>query len=176
MSVHTSPILESSHGERGATLVVVLILLLVMTILGLAALRGTLLEERMSANMLDRSLGFQAAESALREGEAVAAAIATPPTGSGCTNGICGIPNAALADRWRSAAFTGWRSATDSLGSLPAPAEFIVEFMGEAPTWPGCDRAIPVTDLCMAPRYRITSRSTAADRAEVLLQTNFILQ
>jgi len=55
--------------QRGASLVVVLILLLVMTLLGLAVLRGTLLEERMSANMYDRSLAFQQAESALREAE-----------------------------------------------------------------------------------------------------------
>ena len=55
--------------ERGAALIVVLILLLVMTLLGLASLRGTLMEERMSANMYDRSIGFQAAEAALREAE-----------------------------------------------------------------------------------------------------------
>src|SRR5690606_40260651 len=55
--------------QQGASLVVVLILLLVMTLLGLAVLRGTLLEERMSANMYDRSLAFQQAESALREAE-----------------------------------------------------------------------------------------------------------
>lgn len=59
----------SFASQAGASLVVVLILLLVMTLLGLAVLRGTLLEERMSANMYDRSLAFQQAESALREGE-----------------------------------------------------------------------------------------------------------
>ncbi|MDR6840075.1 pilus assembly PilX family protein [Pseudoxanthomonas sacheonensis] len=61
---------NTSFGSQGgASLVVVLILLLIMTLLGLAVLRGTLLEERMSANMYDRSLAFQQAESALREGE-----------------------------------------------------------------------------------------------------------
>ena len=60
--------------QSGASLIVVLILLLVMTLLGLAVLGNTLLEERMSANMFDRSLGFQAAESASREGEALVAA------------------------------------------------------------------------------------------------------
>jgi len=61
--------IHSSGSQRGASLVIVLILLLVMTLLGLAVLRGTLLEERMSANMYDRSLAFQQAESALREAE-----------------------------------------------------------------------------------------------------------
>src|SRR3546814_17172616 len=57
------------HMQRGASLIVVLILLLVVTLLGLAALRTTILQERMSANLFDRSLSFQAAETALREGQ-----------------------------------------------------------------------------------------------------------
>ena len=55
--------------QRGVALVVSLILLLVATIVGLAASRGTLLQERMSANSYDRSLAFQRAESALRAAE-----------------------------------------------------------------------------------------------------------
>jgi len=160
---------------RGASLVVVLILLLVMTLLGLAVLRSTLLEERMTANMLDRSLSFQAAESALREGEALAQTSPVVP-GAGCSAGVCATPNAALTDRWLDSGFTGWVPGTANLGPLPAPATYFIEFMGPAPTWPGCDRAIPIPDLCLAPRFRITARSTAADRAEVLLQTNFIVR
>lgn len=163
--------------QSGASLIVVLILLLVMTLLGLAVLGNTLLEERMSANMYDRSLGFQAAESALREGEALVAAGPTVP-GSGCTGGVCATPVATDPDRWSDASFAGWRAAATDLDSdpAPAPASYFIEFMGEAPTWPGCDRQVPIPALCMAPRYRITARSTAADRASVLLQSNFIVQ
>jgi type IV pilus assembly protein PilX len=50
-------------------LVVALILLVVATLLGLAASRGTLLQERMSANSFDRSLAFQRSEAALRAAE-----------------------------------------------------------------------------------------------------------
>lgn len=56
--------------QSGAALVIVLLLLLVMTLLGLASLRATLLEERMSGALYDRSLAFQAAELAMREAEA----------------------------------------------------------------------------------------------------------
>ncbi|WP_241520972.1 pilus assembly PilX family protein, partial [Steroidobacter cummioxidans] len=45
---------------------VALVLLLVATVIGLASVRGTNLQERMSANMYDRSLAFQRAESALK--------------------------------------------------------------------------------------------------------------
>jgi type IV pilus assembly protein PilX len=55
--------------QRGVALVVALILLLVATLIGLAASRGTQLQERMSANSYDRSLAFQRSEAALRAAE-----------------------------------------------------------------------------------------------------------
>lgn len=55
--------------QRGVALVVALILLVVATLIGLSGVRGTNLQERMSANMYDRSLAFQRAEAALRAAE-----------------------------------------------------------------------------------------------------------
>jgi type IV pilus assembly protein PilX len=55
--------------QRGVALVVALILLVVATLIGLAASRGTALQERMSSNTYDRSLAFQRSESALRAAE-----------------------------------------------------------------------------------------------------------
>jgi type IV pilus assembly protein PilX len=63
----------SSHSplrrQRGVALVVALVLLLVVTLIGLAASRGTVLQEHMSANSFDRSLAFQRSEAALRSAE-----------------------------------------------------------------------------------------------------------
>ena len=81
----------SMRRQQGASLVVVLILLLVMTLLGLAVLRSALLEERMTANLLDRSWSFQAAEAALRNGEALAATRPVVPA-AGCAGGVCSTP------------------------------------------------------------------------------------
>lgn len=58
-----------ARAQHGVALVVALILLLVATLLGLAASRGTALQERMSSNSFDRSLAFQRSESALRAAE-----------------------------------------------------------------------------------------------------------
>jgi len=55
--------------QRGVVLVVSLLLLLVLTMLGLAATRGTTLEQRMTTNQNDREVAYQAAEAALRAGE-----------------------------------------------------------------------------------------------------------
>lgn len=167
--------------QQGASLVVVMILLVVMTLLGLAVLRSTLLEERMSANLLDRSYSFQAAEAALREGEALAqlpATFAAVPS-SGCTNGICALPVATATDRWLDGSFVAWRAATAANRSATAtPAEFIVEYAGMGETWVGCRRNTPISGLCMRPRFRITARSldtvVANGRAAVILQTNYV--
>jgi type IV pilus assembly protein PilX len=59
--------LPSSQG--GAVLIVGLVMVLLITIVSLSAIRGTGLQENMAGNMRDRNIAFQAAESALREGE-----------------------------------------------------------------------------------------------------------
>jgi len=54
---------------KGVALPVALIFLLVLTVIGISSLGTNILEEKMAANSLNREIAFQAAESALREGE-----------------------------------------------------------------------------------------------------------
>lgn len=55
--------------QRGAVLIVALIMLLLLTIIGLSSMRGTSLQENMASNMRDSNLALQASEAALRKGE-----------------------------------------------------------------------------------------------------------
>lgn len=55
--------------ERGAAMVIALVMLLVLTLLATASARMTLMEERMTGNTQDRNIAFQAAEAGLRAGE-----------------------------------------------------------------------------------------------------------
>jgi type IV pilus assembly protein PilX len=55
--------------QRGLALFMSLVMLLILTILGVSSVQNTSLQERMSRNALDSNLAFQAAESALRDGE-----------------------------------------------------------------------------------------------------------
>lgn len=55
--------------EQGAAMVVALLMLLVLTIIGTATARMTLMEERMTGNTQDFNIAFQAAEGAVRAGE-----------------------------------------------------------------------------------------------------------
>lgn len=162
------------HARRGATLVVVLILLLVMTLLGLASLRSTVLEERMTSNLLDRSLAFQVAESGLREAESTLDPNPTFPA-AGCivATGLCAMPVASAPERWLDTGFNQWHTGTAVPGSNTDPPQYIIEDMGTGPNWRDCDRLTPIHPLCLTPRYRVTSRSQQNGRASVMLQTIF---
>lgn len=167
---------HSPARQRGVVLLVVLVLLLIMTLLGLASLRGTLMEQRMSANTYDRNLSFQAAESGLREGEAVLDGNpASTSFVSACTNGLCSKPVAASGtkDRWLDSAFTGWNNGTNVSTAAGTP-QYFIEIMGPAANWPGCDQEVPIHPNCLTPRYRVTARNAlVADRAQVVLQSNY---
>lgn len=58
------------RSQAGGALIVGLVMLLVMTVIGVAAVQTTALEEKMAGNARSRDLAFQAAEAALRAGEA----------------------------------------------------------------------------------------------------------
>lgn len=160
-----------SH-QRGAVLIVSLILLLIMTMIGLASIRGSNLQEKMSANLYDRQLAFQAAESALREAEAYL--LTTPnPTFNGSNGRYMPVtPAEGSEERWEDSN-TNWANATSNLGDLAVSAQYIIEYMGEWPSPPGCDQSTTIAPGCMAPRYRITARASENNRAAVTLQTTF---
>lgn len=58
------------HRERGTVLVMGLLILVLVTLLSASAIRSTVLEEHMVGNQRNTNLAFQAAEGALRQGEA----------------------------------------------------------------------------------------------------------
>jgi len=59
-------ILPVTKKQRGATLLISLVLLLVLTILALAAGRSATLQQRMAGNLQQQNLAFQAAENGIQ--------------------------------------------------------------------------------------------------------------
>ena len=62
---------KQSPRQDGMVLITGLIFMVVLTLIVVASMRTTLLEERMAGNARDTDLAFQAAEAALRAGEEV---------------------------------------------------------------------------------------------------------
>lgn len=171
------------RGQQGITLVVVLLLLVIVTLLGLAAMRGTVMQERMSGNAAARSIVFQTAEALLREAESLAAGKPTMPS-SGCSNGLCAMPTAGAASAWEADGFWttagGYRASTAlETGNIDA-ARYVIEFMGEGIAGPSeCTSEIDLSaPTCTssgggANNYRITAFVQMDNGAQVMLQSAY---
>ncbi len=102
----------SRKQQSGATLLVALIILLVMSIIGIASMKGSTLQERMAGNARQKAVATNAAQLAMREAELwLIANIANPPA----------IPNLSAFDG--SAALF---SASARTGASAQPVDFDV--------------------------------------------------
>lgn len=162
--------------QRGVALIVVLLLLLVVTLLGLASMRGTLLQERMAGNVLARGEAFQAAEAVLREAELFAATKPLIP-GAGCKDGVCAMAEGGAAPAWQASGFwaiaTNYRVANAKIGGFQP--KYVVEDYGQSES-ADCTGSIDMSaSPCSNAKqvYRITVLSHAPNGAEVMLQSTF---
>lgn len=179
-----SPAFTPRAMQRGVALVVVLLLLLLVTLLGLAAMRGTWLQERMSGNLRARSMAFQSAEAILREAEAYVAnqRPVMPAAGAGCAAGLCGMPVNGAASAWESTGF--WDTASNyrasSLQEEGQAMGYVVEDMGKGEdVSDDCTTSIDMSaSACSTTvqRYRITAFARLANGSEVTLQSRFQVQ
>ena len=186
------PSIRPPARQQGVALFVVLILLLVMTLLVLASMRSSLMNERMSGATYDRSLAFQLTESALREAEALITASATPVFGYNCvTNDTCQpTPSNAFQAGPGSCAIGSnlcWVNSAVSPPSLAAGRpQYYIEYLGEFNSADSLGVSTSANQAQygsaggspIAYRYRITARShnptTAPGRAVVVLQSTVV--
>lgn len=156
------------RGQQGISLLVVLLLLVVMSVLGVAVLRSSALQERMSANLRDRSLATQAVEAALDVARANLAAApkwrTTVPPPNTCENGVCSSYMKEEQAAW---------VAGPTLGGVAT--QYWIEYLGENTTAMETTGVIPGSETTnRGPMFRITARSSSAGRALVVLQTDVI--
>jgi Tfp pilus assembly protein PilX len=121
------------HRQRGAALVVSLLLLLVMTLLALGASHSTQLQERMAGNQRDMEVALQGAEAGLREAEDLLSPVKSVTTCVDKNPALCeayeDLPSS-MTEWW-----TDWARKYEpdlGLGQLAAPPEFVIEHVAEA--------------------------------------------
>lgn len=176
MNRHRHFLQRAVRRQRGISLAVSLVLLLVVTLVAMGSMRGVVLQARMSGTAHDRNLSFQAAEVALRAAErraATATSASFPASGAACADGYCPQPAVGAVPRWMNTAFADWLPAVAAAPAEAVPPEAIVEDMGDAPNWLNCDTAMDVEPTCLTRRYLVSARSTADGRASVLVQSQF---
>jgi type IV pilus assembly protein PilX len=168
------------RGQRGIALAIALILLVVITLVGMAAVRGTIMQQKMTSNYYDREVAFQATEAALRQGEAAVLAASGPSAFRDCT---ATSANKCVPNPFTDTTVTPVSVPTTAFsGTLAAaPPQYVVEYLGNFTIPPpsvhqisNCSGYAPCGVTYTANFYRITARSGPADvdgRATVTLQT-----
>ncbi|MFP4315871.1 MAG: PilX N-terminal domain-containing pilus assembly protein [Desulfovibrionales bacterium] len=156
-------------GMDGSALVIGIVFLLILSMLGVAGMKTTILEERMAGNLRDRELAFQAAEAGLRDAETVLRQPVLPnfnAPGLGLYQEHAGIWNIIDWDDTDSAEYSYAFNRTS------APPRYIIE---EMPLVSGLNVSAspdePVEDEGL---FRITAKGVGGtDMAVVLLQSTF---
>jgi type IV pilus assembly protein PilX len=160
----------SNGAQRGAALIVAMVMLLAMTLVGVTAVRNTTLQERMAGNLRDSNLAFQAAERALREGEKFLRSPTIPPfTGA---NGLLTMQDAAgHAAFWSAYNWAGnGRTAADVADVASAPL-YVIEELPPVPLAGGSERFGPLPDVGF---FRVTAQAVGGTAdAVTILQTTY---
>ena len=167
------------HVQRGASLIVSLILLAVIALLVVYGAHPLLTEQKIASNQNDRTLAFQLAELGLKAGESYVAT--NKPTSSSfvaaCTGGLC-LPSqsAGGTNAWeRSNVFTGTYanslqcSTCTITGETLQKPRYTIELLDS-------NYNDAVTGTSGASLYRITSRAWGRNaNTQVTLQSYYVV-
>lgn len=178
----------TANKQRGVVLIVALVLLLVVTLLGVAVMSGSALDMKMANNSQERQQAFNAAEAALSQAEAALMQSTAPQPSafnSTCNNGLCFqgvnatspstcnvVPSSGTIpeDPWKltnGLGFVVWGSSNASkhMNASNVSAQYIIEFRCYVAAASGTG-----TDAM----FRITAYgASAASNANVMLQSTF---
>lgn len=167
--------LKANRGrQKGAVLVVSLMILLVLTLIGVTAMTTSTLEERMAGNLKDVNLAFQASESALRDSERWLANLGTRPSPvTTCGSPPCAVWELNQVGDLKSFAASWWQTnATGYSGSITevnTQPRYVIEYYDTIP-----DSIVKPSTGSGRFFYLITARGTGGtDNAQILLQSVF---
>lgn len=160
--------------EQGAVLIVALVMLLLLTVVGLAGMQDANLQESMAGNMRDRNIAFQVAEAGLRAGEnelrkaTITAPVSAPVVrpGDPCFWWTCG--GSATVFNWSASP-----AVTASLNyGVPNP-QYVIELLPALPAAAAGNSAKFGEDT-LSRVYRVTSRAGGGSgESIVVVQSTF---
>lgn len=150
--------------QRGAALITGLIFMVVLTLLVVAAMRTTILEEKMAGNARDVNLAFQAGEAALRAGEQVLNSASLPAFTTAGPYMTVGTRDDTY---WLST--HNWTTSAVAYASVPngtaAAPRFVIEELAAVSTPGFSKKAGPLTE---AGYYKVIARGVGANANTVV--------
>lgn len=170
---------NSLGSQRGMTLIVGLIMVLLMTVVGMAAIRGSGMQELMAGNMRDRNLAFQSAEAGLREGEELLTGATIPAFNNSVTGYYAAIDGSTSTGYWDTFGWDAGSVRTDiGLTNVASQPQYVIEEVVSATPTNAADgsaidfaSALKTEDTVF---YRVTSRAEGGTAdAVVILQSTY---
>ena len=165
--------------QRGAILIISLLLLVVLTVLGITTMRTSGLQERMAGNTRDLNLALQGAEAGLRDGENLIRVQVSRPVataGAGCVFCQRGALPIAIADE----TVFDWANEAQEFGTAGA-RDLMANQLDEDPRYVVEESAFVRDSLVIGQEategrdfYQVTARSTGASgMANTVLQSTY---
>ena len=153
--------------QSGAVLIIGLVLVMVLTILVLASVRSTVLQQKMATNLRDRDLTFQAAETALKAGEEYLRTTDPLPVFNN-NNGIYTFNNARTFSQ--DADWVNLNTATPSLSlhQVPITPEYIIEKILLTDT---VGESLDASKAVTSNYYRVTAKSKTGTSTVIVQST-----
>jgi type IV pilus assembly protein PilX len=160
----------SNRPQQGSALIVAMVLLLVMTLLGVTAVRNTTLQERMAGNLRDSNLAFQAAERALRDGETFLRGAVLPAFTD--ANGLLTMQeDAGQPAFWNAYDWDGNSRTAAGVLEVARDPFYVIEELPPVPDEGGSERFGPLPDIGF---YRVTAQGVGGSvDAVAILQTTY---
>jgi len=158
--------------QRGAVLIVSLLLMFVLALIGVSSTQTASLELKMAANSQDRGAAFQAAEAALVDAENYLSATTPLPPFDGSQPGLVQAAAVDSVPVWSSVSWDDSTSRPYS-GNLAVVSEqprYLIEELPPMPMPGGTLQSnVPLTEKGW---YRVTARGTGTTvTASVMLQS-----
>lgn len=176
---------QIAKSQRGAVLIVGLVMLLLLTVIGLASIRGSELQERMAGNMRDHNQAFQASEAALRYGESYLNGASIGEYNTTTKKGYFTDLNKGASTYPRPVVWTesqwttnGTVLATNTLSGLAGQPAYAIEQVLVSPLAANQGGAVDIESLDKMTEmeyYRVTARGVGGTvDSEVVLQSTFV--
>lgn len=145
------------NSQAGSALIISLVFLLLLTIVGVASMQNSTLEERMTGNASDKNRAFQAAEAGLRAGEqALSDSVGIAKTT------VTEIPKNDTDCNTLAASSAAWSIPLDSVSDTSTSTCYRVQYLHCATRGTGCVQIYRVTAIGFGrePGTRVVLEST----------------
>lgn len=161
--------------QRGVVLIMSLTILMVLTLIGVSAMKTSSLQERMSGNARDYQIAFEAAEFALRAGEDYVKSISTTADfTSGGGNGKFTARTVSSTGAWQvESNWTSGNTTSVALADVSKSPEYILEILDS--TYGQIENMTPGGGTSgIIGLFRVTARGYGKNpNTKVMLQADF---